>query len=187
MFRFSQATMVAVMFGLGACSPSAMIDKMVSAQDKKIAFALADMVCAPDKAPLKARFAPQLWAESEQQLKQTAPFCPSGPGKKRLVGYNWNINKSTDGSLSQKSFAVMTQSAGKWTMTNFSLEARNGGPEQVVQWSLNSSRDKPKDVAALDAFEEQLPVMRVVAIAALVLLIGLIIWAARRKPSKRAS
>ncbi len=170
-----------------ACSPSAMIDKMASAEDKKLAFALTDLICAEDKSALQPLFDPELWAKSSAQFEQAKAFCPKSPASKRLVGYQWNSNKSTAGSASEKSMVVVTQSPGQWTTTSFELKSRDGAPERVVTWNINASAEKPDDLAALDAIDAAVPTIRAVAGVVVLLLAGGTFWAVRRSRARRAS
>jgi hypothetical protein len=177
-----------VMYALavGACSPSAMIDKMASDGDKKLAFKLTDLICNGDSATLQPLFAPELWEKSGEIFSQAKPYCPEGPGSKRLVGYQWNTNKTTSSSSSAKNMVVVTQSAGKWTTTVFELQSVDGAPERVVSWNINASREKPADLAALDAMDAAVPMIRAIGSVVLLLIAGGIFWAIRRSRARRA-
>jgi hypothetical protein len=177
---------IVALLACAACSPGAMIDKMASAEDKKLAFDLTDMLCRGDKAGLEPRFHPDAWKNSVEALDQVAQHCPDGGGQKRLMGYQWSSNKSTSGSSSEKFMVVATESPGKWTMTRFSLASRDGAPEKVVQWEISSSKEKPEDLAALDEFEALVPTLRLVGLGALLLIIGGIVWIVRYNRRKRA-
>ncbi len=175
---------------LAACSPKAAIETLAGEKGVADAAKLFAQLCASDQKPLIARFHPKLVEQSADQLKLAPQYCPSKKGKLELVGYQTSTNVSPGKSLSQRTIAVVQQDGPKrWVVASFMLEARDGGPEQVMQWNINAMPDKPPELAALDQIEDAVPTIRLVLIGFVLLIGGLVAWLiirAKRKAERAA-
>jgi hypothetical protein len=182
---------LAIGAGLGAaillsgCSPKAAIDTLAGPDGKATAFELLDQLCAADQTSIIARFHPELVANSAEQLKLVGQYCPQTKGERQLVGYHTSKNVSTEGSVSTRSMVVVQRDGTRWVVASFALEARDGGREQVMQWNLNATPEKPSELATLDTIEDAMPIVRLVAIAVVLLLCGLVVWLVLRSRRKR--
>jgi hypothetical protein len=170
---------------LSGCSPKAAIDKLAGPEGKATAFELLDQLCAPDQTPLVARFHPDLTANSAEQLKMVGQYCPQTNGERQLVGYHTSANVSTEGSVSTRSMVVVQRDGARWITASFTLQARDGARDQVMEWNINASPEKPSELATLDAVEDAMPMVRLVALGLVLLLGGLITWLVMRSRRKR--
>jgi hypothetical protein len=104
---------------------------------------------------------------------------PKESGKTEILGFQISTSVADGKTERSKSFTLVTQGGGRWTVTDFSTRS-TGGPDQIVQWTVTPYDEPPPELAMLEGMDRALPW----AAAAFALLVlgfgGLIFWLVRR-------
>lgn len=181
------ATIGAMILTLASCSSGAAIETLAGEDGKNTAFTLGNQLCGDNSAAFQERLDPEIRTKSVELLKQVKSYCPESPGRKQLVSYSTHFNKSTGESSSRREIVVVEQSGGKWIRYEFALRSLNGGPELISHWNIDATKEKPADLATLDAFDRAVPTLRLIGIGLLLAIAGIVAWLvvlARRRKAK---
>lgn len=164
---------------LGACSMRGAIEAATPQADRAFAREMVSRLRSGDRAWLEKQFAPELWAESGEQLAAVPGLFPKEAGTTEIVQFQISTNMANGRTERSKSFSLVTHGGGRWTMTAFRTYS-TGGPDRVVQWQVVPYSTKPPELAMLDAMDRALPwVLAILAILAIGVG-GLIFWLVRR-------
>jgi hypothetical protein len=168
---------------LDACSIRGAIDAATPQADRAFGREMVSRLRSGDRAWLEKRFAPELWAESGDRLGSVPAMFPKEPGKTEMLGFQVSTNMTNGRTERSKNLTLVTQSGGRWTVTDFSTYS-TGGPDRVVQWSVTPYDKPPPELAMIDSMDRALPWVG----ATLLILIlgggGLIFWLVRRSKRK---
>ena len=162
-----------------SCSMRSAIQSLTSPEDRAFAQAMVDHLRSGDEDWLRARFDPQLWADSGKQLAQVPGLFPTVPGETELIGFSTNSSNINGAVERSREFTLVTHGGGRWTMTKFRTFS-TGGPERVVQWSVVPHNSPPPELAMLDSMDTALPWIWGGIILVLLAAGGLIFWLVRR-------
>ncbi len=169
----------------GGCSISGAVDKLVSAEDKAFALGVAKAACDGTLERYQRQIAPQLTEEYRKNSEKLKPFCPTGPGEAKLVGFQFNTQMVNGATAKTQQLVVMTQSPGRWSRTVMQRASSNGGPLLLHNLTMNATPEKPADLVQADQWDAMVPYLRIALVVALLLLVAGVWWLIRRHDSKR--
>ena len=164
---------------LGACSLRGVIDAATPQADRALALEMVSRLRSGDRAWLEKKFAPELWAESGEQLAAVPALFPKEAGTTEIVQFQISTNMANGRTERIKSFTLVTHGGGRWTMTGFRTYS-TGGPDRVVQWQVVPHSTVPPELAMLDAMDRALPWIAAILAILAIGLVGLIFWLVRR-------
>jgi hypothetical protein len=168
---------------LGACSLRGAIEAATPKSDRAFAQEMVVHLRGGDRAWLEKHFTPELWAESVGDLESVPPLFPKEIGKTEILAFQISTNMANGRTERSKSFTLVTQGAGRWTVTDFSTHS-TGGPDRVVQWTVTPYDKPPPELAMLDGIDRVLPWAGAVFVLLLLGGGGLIFWLVRRSQRK---
>jgi hypothetical protein len=169
---------------LAGCSMQGAIDKMASAEEKKLATGFAEAICNGSLAPYQDMVEPTLWIDSQPLLPQAKVYCPTESAKFRLMGYRFDVNSDSNGTVRAVKMAALAESPGKWTVATIDTLEKNG-KRQIVAWNLNAFNEKPEDLAAMEAWDNNVIYLQIGIPLLLLGMIGGVVWLFRRSRAKR--
>jgi hypothetical protein len=181
--RFGRVLALLMLILLGACSMRAALDAMTSPEDRAYAQRMVESLRNGDEAWLRAQFRPDLWALSGKQVGEAERFYPTGPATTDLVSFETSTRTANGRTEANKSFTLVTHGGGRWTVTNFRTFSE-GGPPQVVQWSVTPHSAPPPELTAMETFDRIVPWLQAGLIVGVLLVGGLIFWLVRRSRRK---
>lgn len=170
---------LALSAALSACTTQSTIDRAVSAEDKELALGLAKALCDGSIYTYQTKFDPELWVKSQPLFPQAIPYCPEGKSTSRLLGYHFNTQLVSDGTVTQTDMIVISESAGKWTTTTLTTLTEKGS-SRIVSWNMNASAEKPAEVAMADEWDSKVIYFQIGIPLFLLALIGGVVWFFRR-------
>jgi hypothetical protein len=165
----------------GACSMGSVIEAMTSPEDRAFAQEMVQRLRGGDEAWLQRHFDPELWAQSGKQLASVPGLFPDVPGTTEITSYSFSSSNNGGAVERTRQFTLVTHGEGRWTVTSFRTYS-TGGPDRVVQWSVQPHDSPPAAMTAMKA----LPWIMGAAVAILLLFALLIFWLVRRSRRKHA-
>ena len=169
---------------LGACSLRGAIDALTSEEDRAFAQEMVARLRGGDQDWLQQRFAPDLWLQSGKQLCGVPSLYPGETGTTELVGFNINTNMAAGRTQRSKEFTLVTHGGGRWTVTSFRTFS-DGGPDQVVQWSVVPHSAPPPELALIEGWGAALRWIWAGLAVTLLAVVGLVVWLVRRSRRRR--
>lgn len=163
----------------GGCSMRGMVNKMVSDEDRALAMRVLGDIRSGQSAKLKPLLAPEIWAESENEIAQAPGQFPTAPGSTEFISYSTSSNYENGKTTQAKSFTLVTTDQQIWTTTKLEFRG-SGGPLQLTAWQVNGAREKPADLKTLEAIDKVLPIIGIVVLLFVIGLIVLIVFLVRR-------
>lgn len=164
---------------LAACSLRGAIESMVSPEDRAFAMDMVDHLRRGDEAWLRGHFRPDLWDQSAKQIAAVPELFPTVPGETEIIGFNTSTSNVNGRVERNRNFTLVTQGAGRWTVTTFATFSE-GGPDQVVAWNVVPHSSPPPELAMLDGMDAALPWVWGALIVIVVAAGALIFWLIRR-------
>jgi hypothetical protein len=174
------ATAVLAFATLTGCSTQSAIEKMAAPEEKALAIGFAEALCNGSIADFKSRIDAKLWADSQALFPQTKAYCPEGKSKSRLMGYHFNINTVNGSTMKQAQMVVVSESPNKWTITTISTAGEKDSLK-INGWNINSTREKPAEIAALDEWDSTVGYIQFGLPLLLLTMIGGVVWFYRRQ------
>jgi hypothetical protein len=164
---------------LGACSLRGAIEAATPEADRAFAREMVSRLRSGDRSWLEKQFAPELWAESVEQLQSVPALFPREAGTTEITGFEISTNLTSGRTERSKAFTLVTHGGGRWTKTGFKTYS-SGGPDRVVQWSVMPYGEMPPELATIEAMDRALPWVLAVLTALALGAGALIYWLVRR-------
>ena len=179
----ARAAALAFLALLAACTMRSAIDSFTSEEDRAFAQAMVDHLRAGDADWLQGRFEPSLWEQSAKRIGEASQLYPDVPGETRIVSFSVSSG-TTNGSFERrKEFTLVTEGAGRWTVTHFRTHS-TGGPDQVVEWRVTPHSSAPPELTIIEAWDRMVPFVWAGMLIVLVGVGALIFWLVRRSRRK---
>ncbi|MGQ0558996.1 MAG: hypothetical protein ACT4OE_05335 [Sphingosinicella sp.] len=169
---------IALLLLLAACSLRSAIETFTSEQDRVFAHDMVERLRAGDTFWLEPRFSHELWAMSTVPLARAPALFPREPGETQIVSAQVSTDISGGISRRERGFTLVTSGDGQWTVTRFRTLSQ-GGPDEVVQWSVTRQHLPPIELQLMHGWDRALGWLRILGPLALFAVIGLIVWIVR--------
>ena len=168
---------------LGACTVRGTMNRFLPEADRAFAHEMVSQMRRGDRVWLERHFEPELWARSGDRLAAVPGLFPQHGGSTEVIGFNIATNFAAGRTERKKQFTLATQGDGRWTITRFRTYS-TGGPDRVVEWSVEPYSSKPPEIALIEAWDSVLPWIWAGIGVILIGFGALIFWLVRRSRRK---
>jgi hypothetical protein len=178
--------MLAATLALAGCSLQTALDSMTSPEDRQFAQAFVSHLQAGDEAWIRARMDPAQAGAAGNTVKSAGALIPPPPARTRLVGYQVATQTTNGASARTQTFVLATEGAGRWSVTEFTRRASNGGPALVTAWRVTPHTQRPAELVMFDASEKAVPYLWGLGIAFVAVLAAIVVFIVRYRRRRRA-
>lgn len=178
MARFSRklALAAAGSFVLTGCSMSGLVDKMLTPDEKALAIGVAEGVCSDSLAQYRTRMTDEFRAHFDAgDIVRLKRYCSGDAPTSKVIGVQTQSSTVNGVSTRAKQINVLTKGAGRWTSSAIVLRANGDEPLRVNGITMSASAAKPGDTDFAEKWDNALPYIRIGAVLALLLLVGVIV------------
>ena len=183
--RWSRPLCLLLIVLAAACSLRSAIETMTTPEDRAFAQAMVDNLRSGNAAWLEQHFAPELWQQSAKEIGEVPGRFPSERGTTEIVNFSVSTSMTNGRTERNKEFRLVTHGGGRWTVTAFRTFS-SGGPDRVVQWSVEPRSTQPEELKMMEAWDRALPWVWGVFLVVVVAFGALVFWLVRRSRRRRA-